>query len=235
MASKSFGTELARRPSYQNKRGGTMGEVNDLRDDTEAAFTKMETPGIGGTNLLAIDEWTNPAAAAAAALEAATATQTTARTVTSFLAGGLAALAAGPRDVSFTTAGTTPADAPASAVLTGTDVDDGALTETVSVGQTATTVYSTKCFKTLTSVAYTAGDGTGATVAIGVGPKLGLHSKIKTRAGLTAPIREVEAGVAVTTGTFGSAATSPPNGSYTAANAPDGARDYALYYERDLS
>lgn len=235
MASKSFGSEIARRPSKQNKTGGTIGEVNDLRSDVEDAFTKLETPGNGGTNLIAIDEWVDPAAAAVDGLEAATATVAAIRTVTTFEAAGIAALAAGPRNISFTTAGVTPADAPANAVVTGTDVNDAALTETVTVPQTAATGYSAKCFKTLTSVVYPAADGTAATVAIGFGPKLGLHSKIKTRAGLTAPIVENEAGVVVTTGTFEDAATSPPNGSYTPATAADGANDYALTYERDLS
>lgn len=239
MASKSFGTEIARRPAYQNRVRGTIGEVNDLRADVEAAFTKQETPGNGGTSLLAVDEWTDPAAAAADGLEVATATQTTARTVTSFVAGGVAALAAYPRNVTFTTAGSTPADAPANAVVTGTDINGDALTETITVAQTATISEGAKCFKTVTSIVFAAGDGTDATVAIGFGAVLGLHSKIKSRAGAVAVLMENEAGTVkagdALAGTYVAAASSPPNGSYAPGTAPDGSNDYTIWYERDLS
>src|SRR5688572_6426728 len=76
-------------------------------------------------------ELTNPATAAADGLKAATATTVAVQTITSFEAAGVAALAAYPRNVTFTTAGNTPADAPATATITGTDIDGNALTETV--------------------------------------------------------------------------------------------------------
>src|SRR5688572_11740914 len=77
----------------------------------------------GNRSPIYVAEFTNAAAASATALRAATATVETERTTTSFSAGGVAALAAYPRQIVFTTAGGTAADAPASATITGTDVD----------------------------------------------------------------------------------------------------------------
>lgn len=185
--------------------------------------------------MIQVDEFTNPAAADAAGLEAATAAQLTARTVTTFLAGGVAALAAYPRNITFTTAGNTPADAPATATITGTDVFGNALTEVVNVAQTATIASGVKCFKTVTSIVYSVGQGTDCTVSIGFGALLGLAHKPKTRAGTIGIIDEIAVGARVTNGTFATPTTSPPNGSYSPNSAADGTRDYALYYERDLT
>lgn len=90
------------------------------------------------------------------------------------ISGGLTLLAAYPRRITFTTAGVTPSDAPATATITGTDYLGAAQVEIVNVGQTATTVSSTGAFKTITSIAYSAADGTAATVAIGFGQ--GVHN-----------------------------------------------------------
>jgi len=199
--------------------GGLAAEVADVRNDVAAALAPMAA--------MTVQEFTNPAAADAAGLEAATATTVSPRTVTAFVAGGTAALTAFGRNVTFTTAGGTPADAPASAVITGEDIDGNAQTETVVLAQTATIASGVKIFKgPLTSVAYAAADGTGATVSIGFGPLLGLEKTPKTRAGLAAPIREIAVGALVTTGVF-----SATNRSYAPASAPNGTNDYCVFFE----
>ena len=200
----------------------SKGEVADLRGDVARTLEPMAA--------ITVEEYTNPAAADAAGLEAATATTVAPRTVTSFLAGGVAALAAYGRNVTFTTAGATPADAPATAVITGTDMDGKAQTETVNLAQIATIASGVKAFKTITKVEYAAADGTGATVSIGFGLKLGVKKSPKVRAGLAALIREIEVGALVTTG-----ALDGPNRTYLPATAPDGTRDYAIYYEYDAT
>lgn len=182
-----------------------------------------------------IDEFTNPAAASTTALRAATATVTTARTTTSFSAGGVAALAAYPRTITVTTAGGTAADAPASVVITGTDVDGNAQSETLNVSQTAATVTSVKLYKTLTSIVEAVGDGTDATLAFGIGVALGLSRLPKLRAGAVSVLNENAVGARVTTGTFALPASAAPYGSYTPSSAADGSRDYAIAYELDLS
>ncbi len=214
--------QQAERPHLVQQGGGLGGEIADVRQD----LAKVLAPLCA----MVVVEYTNPVAAAPAGLEAATATTVAPRTVSSFLAGGVAALAADGRNITFTTAGTTPADAPANAVITGTDMDGKAQTETVNLAQTATIANGVKAFKTVTSIAYAAADGTGATVAIGFGLKLGLPRAPKVRAGLAAILREIEVGAIVTTG-----ALDAPNRTYLPATAPDGARDYAIYYEHDAT
>jgi hypothetical protein len=105
----------------------------------------------------------------------------------------------------------------------------------VTLAQTATIAAGVKAFKTIVSIAYAAGDGTGATIAIGYGAVFGLAKKAKVRAGAVAVVKEYVAGAIVTNGVFATPTTSPPYGSYAPNTAPDGANDYAVRYERDLS
>jgi hypothetical protein len=140
-----------------------------------------------------------------------------------------------PRNITVTTAGGTPADAPATATIVGTDVNGAAITETITVAQTATIAVGAKAFAKVTSITLPVGQGAGATVAFGFGALMGLAKKIKTRAGLTSAVREVVAGAEVATGTFAASAVGLPNGTYSPADAADGARDYALYYEFDAT
>jgi hypothetical protein len=200
------------------------GEVRDLRQDVDKVLSPLAA--------MVVEEYTNPVAAAAAGLLAATASSIAVQTVLAagLLAGGVAALLADGRNVTFTTAGATPADAPATALITGTNMDGAAQTETVNIAQTATIANGVKAFKTITSVVYSAGDGAAATVSIGFGLKFGLGKKPKARAGLTSAIREIEVGVLVTTGTLDAT-----NRTYLPATAPDGTRDYCIYYEYDAT
>lgn len=210
--------------------------VNSLtRVGVSVALARQLVTFAGDRLPLYADEYTNPAAASATALRAATASVTTERTTTSFTAGGVAALADAPRQIVFTTAGGTAADAPASATITGVDVNGDAISETVTLAQTATTATSAKFFASITSIVEAAGDGTGATIAIGIAAALGLRRKAKVRGGVVNVINETAAGARVTTGTFTIPASALPNGSYTPSSAADAARDYVLAYELDLT
>lgn len=208
---------------------GLAGEVGDLRDDIEEEVAPLAA--------VAVEEWENVAAAGAALLEAATPTVTDPRDAT-LLQAGLDILDEAPRTVTFTVGGGTPANAPANGVVTGKDVNGDAQTETVALNQGGGLTSSVKTFVgDGLSVSYPAGDGTDATVSIGIGPVIGLGKKIKTRAGLTGALAEIEAGtpkgIDALAGTYVDAATSPPNGSYEPGAAPNGTNDYALYYEYD--
>lgn len=75
------------------------------------------------------------------------------------------------------TAGGTSADVKAITVtVTGTDINGLVITETLPAFtvNTTGTVVGSKAFKTVTSIAIPAHDGTGATTSIGSGAKLGL-------------------------------------------------------------
>lgn len=203
---------------------GMSAEIADVRQDLAIEM--------GPLAALAVEEYVNPVAGTAAMLLAATASTVAVQTyaAAALLAPGKAALLASGRNVTFTTAGTTPADAPATVVVAGTGMDGKALSETVTIAQTATIATGVKIFKTITSITYAAGDGAGATISIGVGNLLGTTRLPKVRAGLANVVREVANGAAVTTGTFVAA-----NRSYLPAAAPDGTKTYCLVYEFDAT
>ena len=204
------------------------------REDSDDWVTPTLGDGPAGDY---VQEWTNPAATSTTALKTATATvaSTVSLTASDLLAGGKTALAAFPRVVTFTTAGGTASDAPATATVTGTGPDDAAQTETVNLSQTAATVATTKAFKTIETIDYPAADGTDATVAIGIGSAFALAKKPKTYTGGVAVVKEYVNGAIVTNGTFVDPTTSPPYGTYQPNSAPNGTNDYAVRYELDLS
>lgn len=223
-----FSNKAAVKPHLVAGSGGLAGEIADLRADVSTTLAPMAA--------ITVQEITNSAAADAAGLLIATSVTIAVQSyaASALLAGGKAALLAFPRNVTFTTAGATPANAPATAVVTGTDINDAALTETVTLAQTATIANGVKAFKTITSIVFAAADADGScTVSIGFGTKFGLAKKIVSRAGLAGAVREIAAGAVVTNGTFVDAATSAPNGTYSPNTAPNGTNDYAIYYEYD--
>lgn len=203
---------------------GEQGEIYDLRRDLKELFAPMAN--------VVVEEFTDVPAASTAGIRIATATVASPVVVAaSGLVGGAAVTLPYPRPISVTTAGVTPADAPATVTVTGLDVDGKALSETITVPQTAATGVGSKCFKTVTGLSFPAADGTAATVAVGWGAPIGLSEDPISRAGLVAPISEIAVGTKVTTGTLSLPATNAPHGMYTPATAANGTNDYAIYYE----
>ena len=198
------------------------GEIADLRSDVAKTLKPLAA--------LTVDEFTDPGTSTSNNLKAATATVASPVTLakSDLLAPGLAILAAGPRNLIFTTAGGTAADAPATATITGKGPKGEAQTETVNLAQTATAAAGVKLWTDITSIAYPAADGTDATIAIGVGKAMYLTKKPKVRAGLATPIKEVVAGAVVTNGVIDAV-----NQSYTPNTAQEGTNDYAVFYEYD--
>ena len=107
------------------------------------------------------------------ALEVATASQLTERTVSSFLPAGVAALATYPHTIAFLVGGDV-ADAPTTATITGTSAGS-TTTEVVSLvtrhegERVASAACSEKTWSAISSIVFSAGAGTGATIAIGLG------------------------------------------------------------------
>lgn len=85
-----------------------------------------------------------------------------------------------PRCITATSGGTANDIKAIQVVITGTNMLDEVITETLPVftENSATTVIGTKAFKTVTSIAIPAHDNTGATTAIGWGDKCGLPYEI---------------------------------------------------------
>ena len=182
---------------------------------------------------LRVQKFTDPAAASANAIKTAIASSTSAVTYSGAQLDGSigSGVISPPRNITVTTAGSTASDAPATATITGKAIDGSTLTETINVAQTATSAVGVKCFAQVTSIALSAGDGTGATLTFGTGLVMGLDSKLADLGvAAAAVLKEVAAGSVVTTGTFVLPATSPPFGSYSPSSAPNGSNDYAVLY-----
>lgn len=114
--------------------------------------------------------WTDPIATSATALKALTASSASvATTITPTSQPDFA------RVISVTPGGTTADVKAGSYVLTGTNIRDEAITETLTFADNATTKQvSTKAFKTVTNLVVPIQDGAGATFSIGVEDVLGL-------------------------------------------------------------
>jgi hypothetical protein len=178
-------------------------------------------------------EWTNPATADVDALKLSIASATTIQTYTGADLDGAVGLGtmSPPRNVTITTTLSADIDAVA-VVITGLDVDGAALTDTITLTDGGnTTDVGTAAFASVSSIVVPAQSGTGGALEFGFGDLIGLPAPIRTRAGLAAVHLEIEAGSAVTTGTFVDGATGAPHGTYLAANVPNATRDYAVTYE----
>lgn len=226
-----FDKQRAQRPHLVRGGGGLAGEVADLRSDVSDEMDAMAA--------IAVEEFTDVAAADVDAIVVALAPDDTAAVTLSGAALGAAATEGmdPPRNITFDTAGATPADVPATGTVTGKDANGDELIEVINLSQIVGQAVGLSAFAEVDSIDYPIADGTDATVSVGFGDVIGLAKPLKSRAGAEAVLMEIEAGTVLSadaiTGTFVDAATSAPNGTYEPATAPDDANDYAVYYEWD--
>jgi len=114
------------------------------------------------------------------------------------------------RNVTATAGGTAGDIKAISVVVSGTDINGEAISETLPAFtvDTAGTVTGSKAFATVTSITIPAHDGTGATTAVGFGSKLGLAHKLATNTVLLASLGGTKEGTAPTVATSSSAVCS---------------------------
>lgn len=225
LGSGIFTKMKAQLPHLLQQSGGIASEVNDLRKDLLSEFAANSS--------VAVEEFTNPIGSGAALISVAAASQLAAGRSATLLA--LAANISPPRQISVTTAGGTAADAPATAVVTGKDIFGVAMTETLTIPQTATIATGAKCFASVSSIVEAAGDGVGATMSYGIGAPIGLGRAIKLRAGISSLIKEHANAAVVANGVIAAASAALPNGSYAPNTAADGTKSYAIWYEYDAT
>lgn len=205
-------------------------EVGDLRLDVARTLAPVRAT--------TLEEYTAPAA------DAVNSVMTIAAGIISALVaqvvhaaqfnGALGAHLVFPRQFSITTAGATPAESPATAIVKGKDVRGRVLLETVALGQIAGTDTSSNFFLEILDVTLPAGTGAGATFVFGHGEPLGLTHPPLARAGSVDLLWEKESTLGVvTTGAITDATTDPPYGAYTPSTPTDGAEGYAIEYEYD--
>lgn len=125
-----------------------------------------------------------------------------------------------------------------SGVITGRDQYGQILTEawSVTAGTVSKTFTGAKAFKVITSITITAAaDATANTNIIGDGVVFGLDVNSSIGA-VGAAVKEYVNGALVTTGTLvakSAAAAADPRGTYLAAAAPDGVKNYDVWFISD--
>ena len=216
----------------KNRKDGIGGEVAKLRADISAQ--------LGAAAFLVVEEWTNPPAAGVALIKANVATSTSAQTYIKTALDGTVGQAVfiAPRLLSVTqvTAGNHYAG---SVTFYGYDAMGKAISEAVALtanpGGANTTTATTKYFAQVTKIVVPAQLDTAAFLSFGIsGATIGLARKIKSRTGAPFLLHEyVDGAVAGVPGTVSAAAL--PYGAYTPNAAPNGAHDYAIYYEADAT
>jgi hypothetical protein len=232
MSYNPFSQKAPANPHMVRGTGGLKGEVADLRSDVKEAFNQLESQG----GYLRTDEFTNPVVADVDALKTSIATAATAR---AFVDADLNGVVGGaemvpPRNPTVTS--TLHAHVTAVNVTFRGKLRDahGRLVDhevvvVVTNGGGATDA-GADVLSIVEEIEVPAMGGASGSLEFGFGAIIGLSAKIKSRAGLIAPIRQVAVGAVVTTGTF-----TNPTGclvtSYAPASAPDGTRDYAVTYE----
>lgn len=205
-----------------------------VQDDIEAGSQVTAAFGTLVTPMRTV-EYTDPAVADDDAIKASIASAATDQTYTGAALDGAIGLGliSPPRNMTVTTTLNADIDA-VGVVFTGLDIDGNAQTDTITLTDGGgTTDVGTIAFAYVSQIFVPAQSGTGGALEFGTGDVIGLPAPMLSRAGLLAPIREIEAGAVVTTGTFVDAATSGPHGTYEPATAPDGSNDYSLTYELD--
>lgn len=134
-----------------------------------------------------------------------------------------------PRNITATTAGTAGDIAAVQVTVTGTNAEGAVITEVLPVFtvDSATTVVGSKAFATVTSYSVPAMDGTGATVAIGTGAKVGLGDRLSRNSVANAYLAGVKEGTAPTVAVSASAIESNTVSLNSALNGTAVVVDYA--------
>jgi hypothetical protein len=213
--------------------GGLAGEVADLRRDIAAEFAASVA--------MAVEEWTDPAAADPNAIKVSFASSDAAQSFSGADLDGVVGTGVmdPPRNITITTSVSTDIDA-VDVVITGLDINGNAQTDTITLtADVGATDVGTKAFSSVSQIDIPAQTGNGGLIEVGFGSVIGLSKPLLSRAGAEAVMMEIEDGTVlaadVITGTFVDAATSGPNGTYAPATIPDASNDYAVYYEYDAS
>lgn len=173
----------------------------------------------------------NVAATSNTAVLAATATATTAQTVTTGITNPDV-----PRNLVVKPGGTAADLGSGTVVVHGTNWEGAAISEEFGLTDGATTaITGNKAFKTVTSVVIPICDGTGATISVGVGNKLGIKHRVYTSNTTVKVVKDV-AGTRTldTTPTLVADEYYLEENVVTPATVPDGSTSYSIYYILDV-
>ncbi len=141
-----------------------------------------------------------------------------------------------PRNLTITPTGTT-GDVEACVItVSGTDINNAAITENFTFLADASTVQTgSKAFKTVSNVAFPAScesGGFAATWIVGVGAKLGMK-RCMSNAGDV--FKALFNGANETVGTVAASASAVSANTYTPTGTPDGTKDVVLYFVQNFA
>lgn len=167
-----------------------------------------------------------PAAAGTTQIQAATAASNTAATIYRPVPNPDV-----PRNLVITIGGTAASVPAGNIVVTGTNVEGKVITENFALTlDTLTTITGNKAFKTVTQIAMPQADGTGVTVAVGYGAKLGIGMRNLASMPAQVLVRSA-AGVETMEAPSATAysASNVEDNTVTTTTAQDGARSFRVY------
>ena len=218
------------------KESKTITPITLLEDITASAGSQVTTNVIidrdvnqYGAGNIVHDIWISPDATSTTAVHAALACAITEQTVSTSITNPDV-----PRNLTATTTGTSGDVAAVSVIVTGTDVFDQAITETLPAFTVNTngTVTGSKAFKTVTSYVVPAMDGTGCNVSIGIGSKLGLIHPIQHTALIKAAVLDgtLEGTAPTLTGSTGGALSAVSTSTATLNSSLNATQTDVYYY-----
>jgi len=175
------------------------------------------------------DQWVNPAAASATLLKSGAAiSSTAATTITSF-----AAQPDFARNITLTPTGTTANVAAGTAVVTGLNIFGKTISENFSISSTQSTATTgNKAFKSVSSVVFPQASGTGVTLSIGSGTKLGLRRCMAQTGDYDWSV--YGGAYEATRGTIAANATAIESNTFIPNGSEDGANQVDMYYVQNF-
>lgn len=235
LGSGLFSRQKASRPHLVRGIGGLSGEIGDLRGDIDDELSAMAA--------VAVEEWLAPALADVNAIKASIASAATVETyLVADLDGVVGALVMDPpRNITITTSAHADIDA-VDVVVTGKDGNGDDIEEVIALTDAGNvTDVGAKAFASVEKIVVPAQGGTGGALEFGFGAIIGLGRPLASRAGLVAVLTQIEDGAFVgpTAADFvaapSAAGAGQPNGTFEPTTPPDGAIDFAVFYEHDAT
>lgn len=171
------------------------------------------------------DQWANPLASSATRLKSGTSIGTsTATSISTFTAQPDFA-----RNIILTPGGTTANVGAGTAVVSGLNIFGKAISENFTIGATqSTAVTGNKAFKSVSSVTFPAATGSGVTLSIGIGTKLGLRRCLDKLGDYAWSVYGGE--YESTRGTVASSAINIESNTFIPNGTEDGAHNVDIYY-----
>lgn len=189
--SGQFSGQRAQKPHLLRGTGGLQAEVSDLRADIARDMVANVA--------MAVDEWSAVAAADVNAIKVSIASAAVISTYTGAALDGVVGTGTmdPPRNITITTSSHADIDAVA-VVITGTDVNGDALTESITLTDAGNTTDSgLSAFASVSSIVVPAQGGTGGALEFGFGNIIGLSKPLASKAGYSALLKEIVNGVLV--------------------------------------